>query len=111
MPRPTDEDKARFRALVPEDERVTVRPMFGALAAFADTQMFMGILGGEIMVRLGEQDRQQALDAGSRLFEVAPGRPMREYVTVPAWRENPVRVHELAGLAMEYALGLPPKKR
>ena len=109
MPSTTAQDKAAFRALVPEDERVSVKPMFGSLAAFANTHMFMGILGGEIMVRLGETDRQAALDAGSSLFEVTPGRPMREYVTVPEWRTNPARVHELAALAVEYALSLPPK--
>jgi hypothetical protein len=111
MPRTTDEDKAAFRALVPDDERVTVKPMFGSLAAFAETQMFMGILGPEIMVRLGEKDREAALGAGSSLFEPMPGKPMREYVTVPGWRTNPARVEELAAKSLEYALSLPPKKR
>ena len=111
MPKTTDEDKAAFRALVPDDERVTVKPMFGSLAAFAGTQMFMGILGTEIMVRLGEAERQSALDAGSVLFEPMPGRPMREYVTVPGWRANPERVQELAAKSLDYALSLPPKKK
>jgi hypothetical protein len=29
MPKPTEEDKERFRALVPDDPRVEVKPMFG----------------------------------------------------------------------------------
>ncbi len=111
MPRTTDQDRASFRALVPEDERVTVKPMFGSLAAFASGTMFMGILGGEIMIRLNEADRAKALGAGSDMFEVMPGKPMREYVTVPEWRADPKRVRELAGLAMEYALSLPPSKK
>jgi len=110
MPKTTDDDKAAFRALVPEDERVSVRPMFGSLAAFADGQMFMGVLGTGVMIRLGDKDRQRALSAGSDLFEVMPGRPMREYVTVPNWRENQARVRELAALSMNYALSLPPKE-
>ncbi len=111
MPKTTDEDKAAFRALVPDDERVRIKPMFGSLAAFAGDQMFMGTLGGEIMIRLGEDDRQAALAAGSSVFEPMPGRPMREYVTVPGWRDNPARVGELATLSMDYALSLPPKKK
>ena len=111
MPRTTYEDKAAFRALVPNDERVSVKPMFGSLAAFADSQMFMGILGTEIMVRLGQADRGKALASGSTLFEPMPGKPMREYVTVPEWRENPARVRELAAISMTYALSLPPKKK
>ncbi len=110
MPKTSDEDKAAFRALVPEDERVSVKPMFGSLAAFAAGQMFMGVLGSDIMLRLGDEDRRQALAAGSALFEVMPGRPMREYVTVPNWRENQARVSELAALSMSYALSLPPKE-
>ncbi len=110
MPKTTDEDKAAFRALVPEDERVSVKPMFGSLAAFVAGQMFMGVLGNDIMIRLGDEDRQQALAAGSTLFEPMPGRPMREYVTVPDWRENGTRARELAALSMNYALSLPPKE-
>ena len=32
VPKPTEEDKERFRALVPDDPRVEVKPMFGTWA-------------------------------------------------------------------------------
>jgi TfoX/Sxy family transcriptional regulator of competence genes len=111
MPKTTDEDKAAFRALVPEAEDVTIRPMFGSLAAFAGGQMFMGILGTEIMIRLADSDREAALAAGSQVFEPMPGRPMREYVTAPNWRNDTARVRELAESGRAYALSLPPKKK
>jgi len=34
-PKSDEESRTAFRALVPDDERVTVRPMFGTVAAFA----------------------------------------------------------------------------
>src|SRR5687768_18101872 len=46
-----------FRAVVPDDARVTVRPMFGSVAAFANDQMFMCLFADELYYRLGEDDR------------------------------------------------------
>jgi hypothetical protein len=40
-----------------------------------------------------------------------PGRPMREYVSVPDWQSNPARVRELAPRSLAYALSLPPKEK
>ena len=61
--------------------------MFGSLAAFADGQD----VHGRARQRRHDEDRQLALSAGSNLFEVMPGKPMREYVTVPDWRANQAR--------------------
>ena len=41
-PKSAADDKTAFRRLVPDDERVTTRPMFGSVAAFANGYMFMG---------------------------------------------------------------------
>jgi hypothetical protein len=111
MPKTTDEAKAAFRSLVPDDERVTIKPMFGSLAAFAGGQMFMGILGEAVMFRLGEAERQAELAAGATVFEPMPGRPMREYVSIPNWRDDTARSESLASRSLEYALSLPPKKK
>ena len=100
-----------FRALVPDDERVTVRPMFGSVAAFASGQMFMGLYADDLFVRLAESDRERVIAAGGGPLEPMPGRPMREYVTLPDWRSQPDTVHEWAAKSLAYALSLPPKKR
>ena len=110
-PKASDEDKALFRSLVPDDERVTIRPMFGSLAAFVNGQMSMGLHADTLMVRLAEADREQARATGSAVFEPMPGRPMRAYVTVPDWRADQARVDALAAKALEYALSLPPKTK
>ena len=85
--------------------------MFGTVAAFANTQMFMGLFNDELFVRLPEDERHAALASGCRLLEPMPGRPMREYVSVPDWQSNPARVRELAPRSLAYALSLPPKEK
>jgi TfoX/Sxy family transcriptional regulator of competence genes len=110
-PKSDDASKVAFRLLVPDDPRVTVRQMFGSLAAFAGDQMFMGLFGEDLFVRLDEVGRQEVLAIGGGPLEPMPGRPMREYVTLPDWRTRPELVVSWAGRALAYATSLPPKKR
>ena len=84
--------------------------MFGSVAAFVTGQMFMGLFADELFVRLGEADRDAARAAGAGVLEPMPGRPMREYVTLPDWRTRPDSVREWAATSLDYALSLPPKK-
>src|SRR4051812_48144948 len=87
-PKSTDEAKQEFRGLVPADERVTVRPMFGSVAAFVGGNMFMGLVKDELYVRLDESQRAELATLGGRALEVMPGRPMKEYVTIPNWQSR-----------------------
>lgn len=85
--------------------------MFGSLAAFANGQMFMGVVADELFLRLDEARRSAVLESGGSVFEAVPGRPMREYVTLPDWRTRADEVRELAAEALDYALSLPPKRK
>ena len=105
------ESQSAFRAVVPDDERVTVRPMFGSVAAFAGGQMFMCLFADELYFRLGEADRQKLLAAGGSPLEPMPGRPMREYVALPDWQSPAAPVREWGDRALAYAISLGPKKR
>ena len=96
---------------MPDDERVTVRPMFGSVAAFAGGQMFMCLFADELYFRLGEADRQKLLAAGGSPLEPMPGRPMREYVALPDWQSPAAPVREWGDRALAYAISLGPKKR
>ena len=100
-----------FKAFVPDDPRVALRPMFGTIAAFANTQMFMGLFNDELFVRLPGDERQAALESGCHLLEPMPGRPMREYVSVPDWQSAPDRVRQWAGRSLVYALSLPAREK
>ncbi|MCI4360833.1 MAG: TfoX/Sxy family protein, partial [Thermoplasmata archaeon] len=75
---------ARFEQLCPTGPGISVRPMFGQPAAFVTGRMFFGVFGGDVFVRLSEEDRKTGLLLpGARPFEPMPGRPMREYVVLP----------------------------
>ena len=109
-PKASDEDKALFRTLVPDDERVSVRPMFGAVAAFANGLMFMGLFADELFVRMNEDETAELTAAGGGPLEPMPGRPMRGYVTVPEWRADVAATRQWGRKSLDYTLTLPPKK-
>ena len=56
VPKPTEADKARFRSLVPDAPGVEVKPMFGNLGGFVNGNMFMGLFGPEVGVKLAPAD-------------------------------------------------------
>jgi len=110
-PKSSPEARDAFRALVPDDARVTVKPMFGSVAAFVGGNMFMGLVTDELFVRVSEPDRATLARAGGRALEVMPGRPMKEYVTLPDWHRRADEVRAWGARALDYALTLPPKKK
>jgi TfoX/Sxy family transcriptional regulator of competence genes len=111
MPTPSETTKELFRAVMPEDGRVTLRPMFGQLAGFVNGNMFSGIFGEDIFVRLRESERLALLkEKGATLFAPMDGRPMKEYVVLPAvWLKDAGHVREWVVKAMEGAAELPGK--
>ena len=79
MPRPDEASRAFFESIVPDDPRVQVRPMFGNSAAFLNGNMFIGLFGSELFVRLSDEDRAELLqEEGASLLEPMKGRPMKE---------------------------------
>jgi TfoX/Sxy family transcriptional regulator of competence genes len=110
-PKSTDEAKEFFRGLVPDDERVSVRPMFGSVAAFVGGNMFMGLVKDEFYVRLDEAQRHELAALGGRALEVMPGRPMKEYVTLPDWQSRADDARAWGRRALDYALSLPAKAK
>jgi hypothetical protein len=83
IPKPTDADKERFRSLVPDDPRVAVKPMFGNLGAFVNGNMFMGLFGSDVGVKLPPDGAAELMAVeGAAPFGPAE-RPMGGYVTLP----------------------------
>ena len=72
-----------FDAALPADDAVVKRKMFGYPAAFVNGNMFAGVHQDDIVVRLPDERRAAAIQAGAAQFEPMPGRPMREYVALP----------------------------
>ena len=114
MPKPTDGDKERFRALVPEAENVQVKPMFGSLAAFVNGNMFMGLHGDEVGIRLGEADKERLLAIDGAGPFGPGGRPMKAYVTLPAaWLHggDDPQADAWVAKALEHTAAMPPKAK
>jgi len=107
MPKPTEDDKERFRALVPEDPRVEVKPMFGNLGAFVNGSMFMGLFGAQVGVKLAEAERDALTAEGGGSFGPQE-RPMGGYVTLPrAWSVD--EAAPWVSRSLDLIADLPPK--
>ena len=112
MPKPSAMSKALFESLVPDDPRVTARSMFGNVAAFVNGNMFMGLFGDELFVRLSEAERSELLATeGASRFEPMRGRPMKEYVELATtWRDDPTEAHFWVSRSLEWTSQMPEKK-
>ncbi|WP_139489072.1 TfoX/Sxy family protein [Brevibacillus dissolubilis] len=112
MNRPSEESKAFFKSIIPIDPRINLKPMFGNLASFINGNMFAGLYGDQVFVRLPEAERQRLIEEeGATQFAPMQGRPMKEYVTVPEkWRQDPERVSSLVQQSLAWAETLPMKE-
>src|SRR5438445_4798585 len=87
MPKPSEEAKAAFARAVPDEPAVTLRPMFGQMSAFVNGNMFCGIYGEELVLRLPPAEIEAVKKQGGRDFEPVAGHKMGGYVVVPGnWR-------------------------
>jgi TfoX/Sxy family transcriptional regulator of competence genes len=110
MPKPSEEAKAAFTRLVPAGPTVALRPMFGNLAAFVNGNMFAGLFGEDLFVRLPEDESAKVKKHGGRDFAPMAGRPMTGYVTVPGtWRAKPAAAKGWIAIALELTGRMPPK--
>jgi TfoX/Sxy family transcriptional regulator of competence genes len=110
MPTHSDEDKARFRALVPEAPGVEVKPMFGSVGAFVNGNMFAGLFGTDVGVKLDEESKAElAAIEGSGPFG-PEGRPMGGYLSMPgSFSDDEARTW--MERAREHVATFPPKAK
>ena len=109
MPKPSEQDRERFHALVPEAPGVQVKPMFGNLGAFVNGNMFMGLFGADVGVKLPADAQTELLEQpGAGPFGPSE-RPMGGYVTMPgSW--SPADAGPWVERSLAYVAALPPKK-
>lgn len=111
MPKPSEEAKEAFRSLLPDHPAVATRPMFGNLAAFVNGNMFSGLFGEGLFVRLPDDDRDGLLRAGGADFEPMPGRAMKGYVMLPgSWRQEPATARSWVARSLAWSEQLPAKE-
>ena len=112
MPKPTEEAKAHFSRLVPDEPAITLRPMFGNLAAFVNGNMFTGLFGDGLFVRLPDDEAAAVIKKGGKPFEPVAGHRMGGYVMVPAdWQRKPDAVKPLIARALTLTRAMPAKAK
>lgn len=90
------------------------RKMFGYPAYFKNGNMFAGLVGDMLFLRLSESDREEImrLQPAIRPLEPRPGKVMKEYVVLP---EDLYRDEKLFDAwlkrSYDYASSLPAKKK
>ena len=110
MPKPSEQAKAAFTKLVSGDPAVTLRPMFGNLAAFVNGNMFAGLFGDGLFVRLPDSEAQPIMRAGGEPFEPVAGRAMTGYVMIPAdWQKRTAYARGHVARALELTRAMPGK--
>ena len=112
IPRPDQASVDLFKSLVPEDPNVSIRPMFGNVSAFVNGNMFFGLFGNDLFVRLSRLDQAELLkNKGASNLEVMKGRPMKDYVVMPrAWYSKPESLRGWVTKSLAWTSRLPAKK-
>ena len=110
LPKPGEAAKAAFTKPVPDQPNVGLRPMFGNLAAFVNGNLFAGLFGEDLFVRLPADESTAVKEQGGRDFEPMPGRAMKGYVIVPkTWRHKPDASTAWIKRALELTGKMPAK--
>jgi TfoX/Sxy family transcriptional regulator of competence genes len=84
--------------------------MFGGLAFMLHGNMSVGVEQNQLMVRVGPQRYQEALQKTHARPMDFTGRPIKGFVYVPPEGvATDVSLKEWVQLGVDFALGLPPK--
>ncbi|UVJ38976.1 TfoX/Sxy family protein [Arthrobacter sp. CJ23] len=106
--KPTEADKEQFKSLLAGLPGIDIKPMFGNLGAFVNGNMFAGLFGSTIGLRLSDEDRE-ALTSSSETLPFGPaGRPMAGYVGLPV-QDPGAKIEPWVARALEHVATLPPK--
>jgi TfoX/Sxy family transcriptional regulator of competence genes len=98
--------RERLAELTDFDER----KMFGGLAFMVNTHMACGIVGDDLMVRVGKDNHDAAISAGATEMDFT-GRPMRGMVIVSADRvQADSDLESWVVQAVEFAKSEPAKR-
>jgi TfoX/Sxy family transcriptional regulator of competence genes len=90
------------------------RKMFGYPAYFIKGNMFAGLFGNNIFLRLSEEDlkRVQAIKETIKPFEPMPGKPMKGYFSIPKdVYSDDALFAKLLTASVKYVSSIPAKKK
>lgn len=88
------------------------RTVFGSPAAFLNGNMFFGVFGDSLWVRLDDTSRTLLLQApGASTLQISPGQPMQQYVVLPqAWLQDRDQLARWVARGRAYAETLVPQR-
>jgi TfoX/Sxy family transcriptional regulator of competence genes len=100
----------RLRDVLSEQPNLTEKKMFGGLAFMLNGNMFCGIIGEELLVRVGPENFESALSHPHARPMDFTGKPMKGYVYVEsAGFESDEDLTAWAKRGADFVLTLPPK--
>ena len=88
------------------------RKMFGCPAFYINGNMFAGVYGQQLFLRLPPEARATLVtELEAKPFEPMPGRPMKEYVAMPEaiWSDM-AAMDEWMRRSVEFVAAMPPKQ-
>jgi TfoX/Sxy family transcriptional regulator of competence genes len=100
----------RVRVLVGAEQGLSERKMFGGLAFMLEGHMFCGIVGSDLMLRLGPEGADTALDRPHVRPMDFTGRPLAGMVYVAPEGLRGAALRRWVEQAAVFARTLPPKR-
>jgi TfoX/Sxy family transcriptional regulator of competence genes len=101
----------RVRGVLSVKPDIAEKKMFGGIAFMASGHMFCGVLGDELVVRVGAEAGVEALRRKHTRPMDFTGRPMKGYVYVaPGGLDRESDLEDWVNLAMRFVHTLPAKK-
>ena len=106
-----DEDLAdRMRAILAPEPGLTERKMFGGIAFMLNGNMVCGVIGKDLMARIGAERYDEALDAPHVRPMDFSGRPMVGLIYVsPDGVASDDALRAWVDVSLDYARALPPR--
>jgi hypothetical protein len=108
MEKATETDKEQFRSLLAGLPGIDIKPMFGNLGGFVNGNMFAGLFGSTLGLKLADADRDELVNSRETLPFGPAERPMGGYVGLPV--QGPAEELEpWVARALAHVATLPPK--
>ena len=99
----------RIRDGLDDVDGVTDRRMFGGVTFMVHGNLAVGVMGDDLIVRLGAEAAREALtEPGIRVFDFT-GRPMKNWVVVDGARLDDEGLTRWLRAGVDFAGSLPPK--
>ena len=100
----------RVRQSLGEQAGITERKMFGGLCFMVNGNMLGGVMGDEIIVRVGAEEYDDALELPHASRVDFTGRPMRGFVVISSeGAGSDEGLDEWVERGLKFAVSLPPK--